>query len=111
MGKPHDLALSLKHCTQTNLARRKAAQAQAADARRDSVRQCKTERDRERDTEIHCANLTSQDSSEEAKIAAFEKARMAWTHILVLVTRCEYIYIHIYIYIFMCVNHVTGYDN
>lgn len=52
MGKSHDLCWSLKHCTQTNLARRKAAQAQAADARRDSARQCECEtvRDNERDT-------------------------------------------------------------
>ena len=45
MGKSHDLCPSLKHCTQTNLARRKAAQAQAADARRDSARQTPWHRD------------------------------------------------------------------
>ena len=37
--------------------------------------------------DIHCANLTSKEISEEAKISAFEKARMAGTHILV--TGCE----------------------
>ena len=92
MGKSHDLCWSLKHCTQTNLARRKAAQAQAADARRDSAsaRQCETMNVTPwhlTSLDIHCANLTSKEISEEAKISAFEKARMAGTHILV--TGCE----------------------
>ena len=68
MGKSHDLCWSLKHCTQTNLARRKAAQAQAADARRDSARQCECETVRDsarqwtwhRDTWLHLTSLDIQ---------------------------------------------------
>ena len=57
---------------------------------RDSARQCETMNVTPwhlTSLDIHCANLTSKEISEEAKISAFEKARMAGTHILV--TGCE----------------------